>query len=894
MRTANELAASGHNALSERDSFAAKLEPIVVTFARNARGNPDKPAAIAPDEQITYGDLNLAANRLAHKILASIGRREEPVAYLSGLEIDSLTAVLGILKSAKIYVGLDPSNPPDRLRAILEDTGARMLVTNQANLGLARKICGDQIQIINLDTLESDLPSENPDSPVSLNTLAAIYYTSGSTGKPKGLVHDHRSLAYSNARAMHRLGHTSEDRILLGLSLAFAQGIVRAHLAFVAGSTLYLRDYKSTTLPELANWLTEKEITVMPMTASLFSQFLASIPEDFPSKFPSLRLINIGGEAFNPQDLEAWKRRFSPHCWITSSLASTEAGSITSTVYTFQTQFVDGRLPHGKIADGTKVLILDDANQPVSLGEMGRIAVNSPTMARGYWRRPDLDERLFIPDPENPQEMIAVTSDLGRVHRDGTLEFLGRGDAMLKVRGFRVEPGEIESALRAHPAIQNAAVAGRRSSPEQSISLIAYIIVKPGLAVTAKDLRDFLSPLVPHYMIPAYYLFLSELPRTLSGKIDRQGLPDPDWSNSETRDLQAPRTVLEKSLTDLWAKVLGKEQIGITDDFFMLGGHSLAAFRITANIQETMGLKLPLQVLISHPTIQALAKVIEAKAQQVVMPSSLTVIREPSGGASLFVVPGVARTSMGLNKLAQSLDTTLGVYGLEYPGMDGYLDPIDDTEKLANFFADQILAVQQQGPYVIAGQCHGGVTAFETARQLSARGHKIDLVVLLDSSPPGMRDDELDGREPTYYLKRLMVMLEKENRANLIPFVADRLRRTKFAKSFQKRASAKKSENELPQLSWTENELDQASLRVAYAARKARDTYTPQKLHTRGLALMSSMARGSARETWWNRLFDELECHYIPGTTHANIFSAEHSRKLTGELISKAVLRQSK
>ncbi len=861
---------------AEAASNEAPLFPVITYFTQNAEKNPDHVALVDKQKEYSYGYINNLANQLAHKILAIRGVKEEPVLFLFGKEAGAPVSVLAIWKASKFYVGLDPSNPPERLKAIIADTKAKLLISNNANLALAQQVSQGHLEIINFDELDGSIPSENPSVPVDLESLCAVWYTSGSTGEPKGVTRDHYSLSLQATFIHHDRSHKSDDRFLTTFSFAFGWAISSFHSAFLSGGTLYLCDLSSMTVMEIARFLIDNKISSTSLTSSMFRQFVESLPEEFSGKFIDLRILNVGGETRDPNIIAEWNKRFSPTS-ISAGFASSEAGIITRVSKDAKSDIPEGRVDVGRPFRGVEVFIMDDSGNDLGKNQIGRIAVKSKMLMRGYWGKPELDSTLFVPDPRLPGEKILLTSDLGRLYGDGSLEFLGRSDAMIKIRGFRVEPGEVESAIRKHPAVKNAVVVGwPKPKPEDEMALVAYLVSKPDMQVLPSQLSEFLVAHLPNYMVPAYYVFLEQLPLNANGKIDRKALSEPNWAALPSENLYvAPRTENEKYLTLLWQEVLGKEKVGIHDDFFMLGGHSLAAFRMMSRIEEKLGIKVPLQTLVQHPTIAALAPVIQTM-RSAPMQSSVVELR---GGTlpALFIVSGGARTALSSTKFARQIQNPCKVYGLEYPGMDGYLKPLDRIESLASFFVEQIHAVQPRGPYYLGGFCLGGAIVFEIAHQLKAQGQEIGLVVLLDSTPPGMKDEELDNQGNWYYFERMKTLFHPENRRNAVSFIKSRLQRNKrFGNGARSRGMPARGKARINQPSWIKNPLDEQSRQVMTALRRAwKKNYRPKPLEAPGLAILSSVSKGTAREAWWSRLFTEFDCRYIPNTTHHNIFSDE-------------------
>jgi acyl carrier protein len=460
---------------------------------------------------------------------------------------------------------------------------------------------------------------------------------------------------------------------------------------------------------------------------------------------------------------------------------------------------------------------------------------------------------------------------------------------MIKIRGFRVEPSEVENALRKHPAVDQAVVVGwSKPKPENEIALVAYVVSKTGAEDLPAQLRKFLGSHLPSYMVPAHYIFLDQLPLNANGKVDRKGLAEPDWAAvSAGSPYVAPQTEDEKYLTQVWQTVLGKEKVGIHDDFFLLGGHSLAAFRMMSRIEEDRGVKVPLQILVQYPTIAALAPVFQ-NIQSDLKQMSVVELR---GGTlpALFVISGGARSALSSTRFARLIQPQCRVYGLEYPGMEGYLEPLDRIESLAAYFIEQIRSVQPHGPYYLGGFCLGGVIAFEIACQLKGQGEEIGPVALLDSSPPGMKDNELDNQGNWYYFDRMRTLFGAENRRNAVPFIKSRLGRLKlFGKRIRPSGMYARERRRIKQPGWIKNQLDEQSLFVIDGLRKARKNYRPKPLDGQGLAILSGMAKGTPREAWWSRLFTEFNCHYIPNTTHSNIFSDASLAQLT-RLVSLSI-----
>ena len=343
--------------------------------------------------------------------------------------------------------------------------------------------------------------------------------------------------------------------------------------------------------------------------------FLSTLAAE--QRFPDLRLVVLGSEPFQKTDVDLCRRYVSSTCVLVNRLGATETLNVCFYFVDSVTPVVGGALPAGYTVPDKEVLLLDDSGRCVTCGEVGEIAVRSPYLALGYWRKPKLTEAAFLSDPSNGAGRTYLTGDLGRFRSDGCLEYLGRKDFQIKVRGHRIEVSEIEMILRQHPKVREAAVAGR-SQPVGETKLVGYIEPRHGAELTVAEVRSFLKGKLPDYMVPTYFVFLDALPITPTGKLDRGALPEPEITAASPEQYVAPRTPLEEVLAEIWAGVLKLEKASIHDNFFELGGHSLLASQVVAQVQARMGVAVPLRVMFDCPTLAELALAIAVKqAEQV-------------------------------------------------------------------------------------------------------------------------------------------------------------------------------------------------------------------------------------------------------------------------------------
>ncbi len=558
--------------------------------------------------ELTYTDLNEAANRVAQAILAQDENKETPIALLLGQGLPTVVAFLGVLKAGKFYVPLDPSFPRVRIAFILEDSGARMMVTDNPNLSLATDLTGDKpVSLINLDSMNS-VSIENPELDISPDALSYILYTSGSTGKPKGVVQNHRNVLHNIMRHTTRLQITHRDRLNLFASCSTGQAVTGIYCALLNGATLFPMNLKQEGLAHLATWLQKEKITIYHSSVSVFRYFLGTLTDT--DEFPNLRLVKLGSEPVYKNDIVSHRKHFPPDCLFVNTLSSTEAGAMRIHLIGKDTPLHDDRVPVGYPVEDTEILLLDEAGDPIEDHQVGEIAIKSRYLSPGYWKRPDLTQKAFLPPAREGEPPMYLTGDMGQLEPDGCLTHLGRKDFRVKIRGYGIEVAEIETALRKHEAIKETVVLVQENGQGEK-RLIAYVVAtqKPTPPITI--LRDFLGKTLPDYMIPANFVMLDAFPLTLSGKVDRQALPEVHRENDPHEEpYVAPTTDLESTLAELWQDAFEISRVSINDDFFDLGGHSLLAFQLINTIQDRFHIALPKTALFENPTIVDLAKFI--------------------------------------------------------------------------------------------------------------------------------------------------------------------------------------------------------------------------------------------------------------------------------------------
>ncbi|HTE20685.1 MAG TPA: AMP-binding protein, partial [Armatimonadota bacterium] len=526
------------------------------------------------------------------------------------------------------------------------------------------------------------------------------------------------------------------DRLSFTHSCSFIVSVVEIFGGLLNGGATCPLDLRNEGVEAMREWLVEAEITVMSWVPTAFRRFAETLSG--AEEFPRLRVISMGGEAPTPRDAELYRTHFSPGCALATVYGVTETGAVLA-------NRLEGELPAGPpvLRAGyptfdKEVLLLDDGGAEVAPGEVGEIAVRSRYLSPGYWRNPTLTEAQFRLDPKDPGRRIYHTGDLGRLLPDGCLEHLGRKDFQVKIRGHRVETGEIEAALLQLPGVAEAVVAARKGASDEE-RLVAYLVPAPGTAPTVTALRRLLAERLPPAMLPAGFVFLPALPLLPNGKVDRRALPEPDAARPAVEpQFVAPRTPLEEQLARIWRSVLEVESVGVQDGFFELGGNSLLAARMFAEVARECGTKLPLTTLLRAPTVERLADVLEGDEDTAYAPGLVPI--QPDGSRSpLYLIAPPGGSAIVFRDLARHLGPDQPVYGLQAAEVDGKPVPYVSGVESARHYLEEIRALQPSGPYCLMGYSYGGIIAFEMACRLHAQGEPVAFLGLLDTLGPRAR-----------------------------------------------------------------------------------------------------------------------------------------------------------
>ena len=560
---------------------------------RLAEWDPDAPALLG-EEEVSRGEFARRAGRLARRLVERGVGPEEVVGIRIGRSAELAVAILAVLQSGGALLPLDPDHPPERLAGMLADAGARLLLVRAADPPPPHGWTGETLAVEGGSEESGGLPAVHPEQ------AAYVVYTSGSTGRPKGVVVPHRALAALCRGVGERYGLAPGDRVLGFTSPSFDVALEEMLGAWTAGAAVVPAPPEAlATLDGFLGFLARWRVTVVNLPASFWHAWVSALAEAPPPA--SLRLVVAGSERLAAGKVAAWRR--STGVRLLNAYGATEAAS---SPVVHEPREGEDPVRVGRPLAGAEVVVLDRTGEPVPLGAPGEVAIGGPWLARGYLGNPAATAGRFVPNAwGGPGERLYRIGDLGRWRTDGTLELLGRIDHQIKVRGVRIEPGEVEAALEAHPQVARAAAAAREGTA--GLRLAAWVVPRPGPAPEPAALREFLAARLPEAMLPAVWTFLPALPLTPTGKVDRSALPEPA---PEERVPAEPRTAVEAALAEVWQQVLGVGTVGVHDDFFALGGDSILTLQIVAGARAR-GLAVTPRQIFERRTVAALASVAE-------------------------------------------------------------------------------------------------------------------------------------------------------------------------------------------------------------------------------------------------------------------------------------------
>jgi amino acid adenylation domain-containing protein len=682
------------------------------------------PGAVAvsfENHRITYRELDRRSNRLAHHLRTLGVGPGMLVALCAERSIELIVAVLGVWKAGGAYVPLDPRYPAHRLETLLNDSKAPVLLTSEALLPRFRVL---PATVVCLDSARDTIDRHADTRPKPLagpDAAAYVMYTSGSTGRPKGVPILHRGVNALVDWALATFTAGQLAGMLFSTSVCFDMSVFELVAPLCCGGRIILlRD--ALDLPECPD---ATEVTFVNTVPSVMTELLRR-----PGVPATVKVIGLAGEPLSARLVEQCYQL--PGLEHVFNLYGPTEATVYSTFYCVPRDPV-GALPIGRPVAGTRAYILDQHQTPVPVGVPGELHLGGEGLARGYLNRPELTAERFIPNPfgGRPGDRLYKTGDRCLYRASGDIEFLGRLDQQVKVRGFRVELGEVKAALDQHPGVHETAVVLRNEALGDKV-LVAYV-VPSGPAPAPSELRGYLQERLPAFMVPAAYVFLDRLPLLPAGKLDRGALPAPeDRRLASERAYEAPRTPVEHALAAQWSEVLGVARVGLDDDFFDLGGHSLKAVQLFAQIEKVLGRRIPLSTLFRGATIRQLARTLELSWPPSAI-ASIVGIRPRGGRRPLFIVSDLSGDVFYCRGILAHLGPDQPVFGVRPPSAGTEHREMPRFEDLAARCVEDLSAFQPEGSFNLAGYCVGGNLAYEMACQLAARGRRVRFLALLDS-----------------------------------------------------------------------------------------------------------------------------------------------------------------
>ena len=697
-------------------SIADVEQSLAARFALQVSAHGSCQALEDRSGSLTYDELDRWSNGIAHAVLERLGAGSEPVPLLFHQGAASTAATLGVLKSGKAYVPLDPDDPSARLRRLLERLGARLVLHDSETHARASSLRG-RLPLLNVERSAS-ADASRVEIDVTPDDVAYVFFTSGSTGEPKGVFDSHRNVLHNVLRYTNALGIRSADRLTLVQAPAFSGAVSSLFCALLNGAEVFPFRTAGENPTRLAEWLLENRITIYHSVPAIFRAICAG-----ERQFPDVRVVRLEGDRASALDVELHRGHFTPGSELANGLGTTETGLARQLRIPWGATIEGGIVPVGYRVSDVDVVILDESGAERPAGDSGEIGVRSAYLALGYWDQPDLTDRAFLADPSGGDLRTYRTGDIGRLRPDGCLEYLGRRDFQLKVLGTRIDPAEVEDVLLRLPSVREAIATtceGRRGQGR----LVAYLVLAAPLPA-AQELRAELASRLPAAMIPSAFVVLDELPLGENGKLDRSALPPPLAGSAAGTP---PRDEVEERLVRLWRDVL-EVPVGVDDDFYDLGGDSLAAAEVIAALEADTGRSLSGSLLLRAPTIAQLA--VALNAPSAATDSTVVTLQGAGLGPPLVLVHG-HHGDVGLYaSLVRRLGVERPVVGLELRDARADLS----IEAVAR---RHIMAMQDAGneaPYLLAGFCYGAVVAFEMARQLQAAGEDVGSVVLIGVSP---------------------------------------------------------------------------------------------------------------------------------------------------------------
>ncbi len=866
-----------------QSSFNNTITPYPVTktivdlFEEQVIKTPGNIALRWRDEETTYAALNARANQLANYLVNAGVKNNDTVGVLITRSPDLIIALFAILKAGATYVPIDPEYPVNRQEYIVTNSAIKIVLTNTEN---RLTNINDNIRVIHLgEKPDESFSAEDPNIEIDSHQLAYIIYTSGSTGNPKGVMIEHHSVVNLIQWVNTEFSISGDDRLMFITSICFDLSVYEIFGMLSSGGSVVIAEKEETMdLATLAVMLQRDKVTFWDSVPSTLDFLVRGLEANSNGYIQTdLRVVFLSGD-WIPVNLPARIKSFSPNARVISLGGATEA-TVWSNFYDIIKVDPSWKsIPYGKPIANNFFYILDSSLAPVSFGEQGELFIGGVGVARAYANDPEKTNYSFMPDPFNPDcgGQMYRTGDIGRMMPDGNMEFLGRKDQQVKIRGFRVELGEIESVAREYKFVDHAIVLAKDMNGLKR--LIGYIVPKNGYDRDAMIL--FLKRKLPEYMVPGLWMELGELPLNPNGKIDRNALPDVNEFQL-VNDRMAPRNDAEAALVDIWKQVLAINDVGMLDNFFDLGGQSLLAVQMLAEVEKKFKKKLSINSIFKYPTIELLAEFLtneKAKDRY----KSLVPIKSTGTKIPLYIVHGDGYNMSNFVSLANYLDEDQPLFSLQPVGLDGKDEPYDRMEDMAAHYVNEILHHNPNGPYAIVGYSFGGYVAIEIKRQLESMGKEVKTLGIFDTDAGVLHYKKSGLRKVP---KKLIRQFPKA-----LFVVKSLINNPAEAINYQKELAAKKFKKLSSKFGRQDEELTDIDLnlyKININHEVALNNYTLKPFHGK-LHLFKAQSRmyfvDELEFLGWKKFAkDEVIVHDIPGD-HKTMFLPPHVKELAAML----------
>jgi amino acid adenylation domain-containing protein len=706
-------------------------QTIYYLFEEQAAQQPQAIALIRGDKQLSYQDLNKQANKLAHYLINQGINPGDNIGLLVNREFGMIIGMLGILKAGGAYVPIDPDYPLERQEYIYSQSALKMVIADN-DYPLKAIIQAENFRMISLpeiDTFSENNPALNIDS----RQLAYTIYTSGSTGKPKGVMIEHHSAVNLVLWVNTRFNITPTDRLLFITSMCFDLSVYDIFGMLSAGAAVVIAEKNEIqNVQVLADMLVAHQITFWDSVPTTLDYLVKTLEtENSLYKYDGLKTVFMSGD-WIPVNLPERIKIFFPETQVVSLGGATE-GTVWSNYFIVdKTDPTWNSIPYGKPIANNFFYILNNQLQPVPVGTIGDLYIGGVGVARGYAGDFEKTSASFIADPFHRDSggMMYRTGDLGRMMPGYNMEFIGRKDNQVKIQGFRVELGEIESVLNGSDMVSAAIVLAKPDS-EGNKRLVAYIVSATSV-FDQEALKLYLAKFLPDYMVPTVWVELESLPLTGNGKIDRNALPDVNELKKIKREYVEPETETERLLVSIWKENFKNSDIDVMSNFFDIGGHSLMAVQILSKLKKITGKNLQLSIFYKYPTVRLLAHFIEKETSDYNFKSLVAI--KPSGSKNpLYIIHGDGLNVLNFSQLAKHVGKDQPVYGLQALGLNGVDEPIDSLPVIAYHYMQEIIQHNPRGPYLLAGYSSGGYVAMEIRKQMEAQGRQVKMLIIFDT-----------------------------------------------------------------------------------------------------------------------------------------------------------------